>query len=445
MARRNILIVTYWFPPANLVGSLRLLSFAKYWARSGHSVRVLTAGKTLFDGPQTLEPAPGELDGVEVVETPYRPFRGRLAAPSGGPLTPGEASDHPRDARARMLPAVRRATRLLRKGIGYAADFRDLWVGPAVREARRLHARLPVEIVVSSFGPRASHLAGAAIRKETGAFWCADYRDLWNGGPFEAPWPLSEVDRLLERRALRGAGLVSTVSEPLAGRLSERLRKPVVVVENGFEPCEGPGGASPIPVFPADGKVRLVYTGSIYPGFRDPSPLFEAIACLRDAGVPVGRRLEVVFYGPASRPVADAAARFALEDVVRAAGEVPRAEALSAQRAADALLFLDWNDPSEPGNLTGKLFEYLNAGRPILSVGGLPTHAAGRLIAEARAGIVAGNSPPAIRAALEKLLSGEFAAAGPDPAVLARYTRERLAGRLLDAILGGAMGYNPVR
>ena len=61
--------------------------------------------------------------------------------------------------------------------------------------------------------------------------------------------------------------------------------------------------------------------------------------------------------------------RYGLQDIVNVHGLVPREKALKKQREAQILLLLTWNDPTERGVYTGKVFEYLAARRPILSMG----------------------------------------------------------------------------
>jgi hypothetical protein len=54
---------------------------------------------------------------------------------------------------------------------------------------------------------------------------------------------------------------------------------------------------------------------------------------------------------------------------VRLLGSIPYGESLAEQRRADALLLLLNSDAREVGVYTGKLFEYIGSGRPILAVG----------------------------------------------------------------------------
>ncbi|WP_337972113.1 hypothetical protein [Methanobacterium petrolearium] len=58
-----------------------------------------------------------------------------------------------------------------------------------------------------------------------------------------------------------------------------------------------------------------------------------------------------------------------LENVVNVHGMIPREEVLKKQRESQILLLLSWNNPQEQGIIPGKIYEYLDAGRPILSIG----------------------------------------------------------------------------
>ena len=74
----------------------------------------------------------------------------------------------------------------------------------------------------------------------------------------------------------------------------------------------------------------------------------------------VGRHLEVARRAAARWP--------ALAPALRYAGAVPRAAALDAQRRATALVALGSPDAAYDGDVPTKVFEYLDAGRPILAI-----------------------------------------------------------------------------
>jgi glycosyltransferase involved in cell wall biosynthesis len=118
-----------------------------------------------------------------------------------------------------------------------------------------------------------------------------------------------------------------------------------------------------------------------------------------------------------------------LGDRLQLVDYLPRAEALRLQRDSEALLLLV---PEAGGRgrgvLSGKVFEYLAAGRPILAVVP-PDGAAAELIRQTGAGaVVAPDDVAGIRSALEDL-HARFVNGGLPPVELSEEDRERLSRR----------------
>jgi glycosyltransferase involved in cell wall biosynthesis len=92
-------------------------------------------------------------------------------------------------------------------------------------------------------------------------------------------------------------------------------------------------------------------------------------------------------------------------DGVAHLGLLRRSDALALQRSADALLVITSGNRSEA---TGKLFEYLGAGRPIIALA--EGNEAARIVNETNSGItVPPNNVDAIAAALRRLATGDLA------------------------------------
>src|SRR5207244_4879459 len=144
-------------------------------------------------------------------------------------------------------------------------------------------------------------------------------------------------------------------------------------------------------------RFRLTHAGSFF-GKRDPRPFLQALA---DSGL---EDVTVRFVGDFRSRDLEFMESLDLGDRVELIPYVPRRESLALQRDSDALLLLI---PEAGGRgrgvVSGKVFEYLAAERPILAAVP-PDGAAAGLIRETDAGIVA---PPddvgALRGALEEL------------------------------------------
>ena len=196
------------------------------------------------------------------------------------------------------------------------------------------------------------------------------------------------LDRYAERRLVSSAAAVVTVSEPWANTYREAYGKPTVVIYNGYDPDDL--AINETHQARHDKALRILYMGGIYPGRRDPSPLFEAIAGLDQAA----KSVRVEFYGTSESLVMPLAASYGVTGCVVVYPRVTHDESLKLQREADVLLLMQWNDPREQGNVPGKFFEYLGARRPILILGledGVPAS----IVRERNAGFFGGN-PDAI-------------------------------------------------
>ena len=114
--------------------------------------------------------------------------------------------------------------------------------------------------------------------------------------------------------------------------------------------------------------------------------LFEALKNLISDGVIDPERVEVRFYGSQDPWLFDEIRNANLDGIVKVFGSVPRDQALQRQRESQLLLLLLWNNPQEKGVYTGKVFEYLAAGRPIIALGGPNESVVKDLLNETQAG-----------------------------------------------------------
>ncbi len=133
------------------------------------------------------------------------------------------------------------------------------------------------------------------------------------------------------------------------------------MVPNGFDPEDKPVISSPSDA----GTLEIVYTGTLYDGLSDPTPLLKAARALEQDTIGV----RVHFYGSDSHLALRRAQELGFERFVLSHGAVPYCDSLRAQVDADALLVLDQGKRTVAGVLTGKLYEYIGARRPILVVG----------------------------------------------------------------------------
>lgn len=392
----RVMLVSFVFPPHNVIGAVRVGKLAKYLTRFGHDVRVLTALDPPF--PKDL---PLEIPTDAVTHTPWmrvdRPLRaavslatrvrGRTGASPNGTSSNGASNGSHARGKSRGAAAF-----------GWLADrYQDLifipddnigWLPSATAAGLRMTREFRPQVIFASGKPWTSLVVANRIATQSGVPWVAEFRDPWGSNPYDATSRFRErLDDWLSRRVVRSASGVVTVTPPLEAVYAEKYRKPSSVVMSGYDDEDQPAVA-PSSGLTDDGRLWLVHAGTFY-AQRDITPLVRAIHQLGDRASRV--RVSLVGAEPSGvAPALKLAATLGVAESFEVSPMVARAESLRVQRAADVLLLSMWNDPREHTFLPGKLFEYIGARRPILLVG-LVSGAAAELVKSRSLGVALDN------------------------------------------------------
>jgi glycosyltransferase involved in cell wall biosynthesis len=172
----------------------------------------------------------------------------------------------------------------------------------------------------------------------------------------------------------------------------------------------------------------LTYTGSLY-GKRHPGALLSALKELLDEHPVMRERFRLSFVGRVDPSFVEAFVT--LGNVVEYAGYVPHHESIRRLMSSTALLLIVDDSPASRGIVTGKLFEYLGSGRPILALA--QEGEAADLIRKTNSGLTAPpNDTAAVKAAVLELYSrwerGELQENQKD--VTTQFERKQLTGEL---------------
>lgn len=349
MTPRRILIVTYYFAPSTAVGAARWTAMARHLREMGHDVRVITSG---VHGALPTDAAEGVTRTTDLGSSPL--LRRVLRRPALG--TPGAA------------PVVTPAPGLLTKVVVPDSHLVS-WMPAVLRAARRALRGGRVDCVITSGPPDSAHMLGLSLGHRPA--WIADFRDGWRFEPLAEPWPTRaqrSLEARLERAVATRADAVIGATLPIAEDFARRLGARSEWIPNGWDPALAADAERAVaPHVDEDGWATLVHTGTLSgPRGRDPRPLLDALRRVNAEAADGGaRRVRLVLAGRVTSADEALLAEATLGESVRHLGLLERGSAIALQRGADALLLLTGNDRSEA---TGKLFEYLHAGRPILAV-----------------------------------------------------------------------------
>ena len=376
----KLLLVTLYFPPAGGAGVQRPLKFASHLPALGIETHVLAPDdpKWLHEDADLPLPTQAWVHRARYVGARGRRIADELHGRSGVDL------------------AVRRAATVGRRLL--VPDENVTWNATAIPKAISIARSEGIDVVLTTSPPGSVHLIGAAVQKATGAKWVADLRDSLIAHPHRRSDTLAVR---VKEQAMRGvASLVARRADAIiaaADAIAEETRTlnprgRVLTIENGCDFDDFAGIE-----YTRSDVFRLTHTGSFF-GRRDPKPFLRALA---ESGL---EDVTVRFVGdfrPADKEFMES---LGLGDRVELVPYVPRRESLRLQRDSDALLLLiPEADGRGRGILSGKVFEYLAAERPVLAV--VPKDgAAAQLVRETGAGVVADSDDvPAIRDALVSL------------------------------------------
>jgi glycosyltransferase involved in cell wall biosynthesis len=388
----KILLLTWYFPPVNTIGAVRLGKFARFLHDRGHDVGVVAGSN--WGAPESLPL------GFALERVAYARWRDVNAAPrwvahrlrallgrggDGAASAAAGASSGGSGGRG----ALRRISELYELSTNIP-DQRIGWYPDLVRQGLRLTRDWRPDFIYASAPYFTAFLAARTLARRRAVPWVGELRDRWADDNY-ADWPAwhRTIEDRLERAVLGTAKGIVTVTAPWAEFYRAKYGKPTELAYNGYDPLDFPFEAT-AKAENDPNRVNIVYTGGIYPGRRDPTPLFEALRLLG----PEADFFRVHFYGSAPRDVWGLAERAQVRPLVEVHPSVPYAESIKLQWNADILLLLQWNSPREEGVCPGKLFEYLASLRPILGIGyeqGVPA----AFVRERRAGVFA-NEPKLI-------------------------------------------------
>jgi glycosyltransferase involved in cell wall biosynthesis len=343
----KILFIAYLFPPHGGGGVLRAAKLCKYLPDFGVTPVVLCADDKYFHTrDETLLdeiPESVEVNRVEFYQAPRpTPAMRKLTASRKG-----------------RLPLLTR----LRKFFAFP-DPNGGYRRAALAKGNELLAEGGYSAIISTYPPPSTHMVAAKLAAKWNLPLILDYRDAWYFNPIFPP-PTALHRRLvygLEKRLLKKADAVVTIGEGLAADFKRYypFLDEVGVVTNGFDE-EDFAGISPV----KRDKFTVAYVGSLHAG-RLPGTFLSGAELYIRQGLFDEDSIEFRVVGSAD----DNVAAYVNDSGIKAeiVGRVDHQTAIKEMLSADANLLIIDEGPGADTILTGKIFEYLRAGRPIIAV-----------------------------------------------------------------------------
>lgn len=353
----KVLIITYYWPPAGGSGVQRWLKFVKYLQDFDVKPVVYTVDNpsyAVLDAALQSE-VPNNID---ILKQPiWEPnnllgfLKNKQQKTSAGFLNPNPSFFE------KQLQYIRANY--------FIPDARKYWIKPSVKFLSDYLKNNKVDVIITTGPPHSMHLIGMELKNKFPIKWISDFRDPWTDIDYFHQLPLIEKSRKkhkeLEQRVLQQSDAILVIGKTMKENY-KKFNKNIHVIGNGFD-GEVAGSDTKL-----DKKFTITHVGMMNAD-RNPIILWEALSELKLDNSDLYKNLEIKLIGEVAAEVRKSIADHKLDKKTKYIQYVSHEKVMSYQKYTQILLLAVNNVPSAKGIITGKIFEYLQANRPVLAIG----------------------------------------------------------------------------
>ncbi|MCB2221781.1 MAG: glycosyltransferase [Bacteroidetes bacterium] len=360
---KKALIITYYWPPSGGAGVQRWLKFVKYLREFGWEPIVYTP-----ENPEApaldaslLSDIPKDLWVLKTpIREPYTAYKRFVGRKKNDHIKAGFLTEKKKSSLTEKIAVWIR-------GNFFIPDARKFWIKPSINFLVDWLHDNPTDVIISTGPPHSMHLIAKNAAQSTKIPWLADFRDPWTNIDFYKDLMLTKSsDRKhheMEQQVLEKASRVVVVSHGMAKDFKTILNRDYDVITNGFDE-EDLGKDNHL----MDQTFSIAHIGSMVPA-RNPVILWQAIHELLKEEPSIATHLEIKLIGQVDYSVKETISKLDLDQYTKYIAYLPHDEVIALQHQAQVLLLVINNTPNAGMVVTGKIFEYINTGRPVLCIG----------------------------------------------------------------------------
>ena len=389
-SKKKVLIITYYWPPSGGSGVQRWLKFSKYLRDFNIEPIIYTVDNPSYPIKDTSLESEIPLD-LEVLKQPiFEPnyflsiFGNNKKKESAGFLNPNPT------LLGRFFQYVRANY--------FIPDARKFWIKPSVKFLSNYLKNNEIDVVITTGPPHSMHIIGLVLKDKFKIKWISDFRDPWTEIDYFQQLPLTKKankkHHQLEQEVLEKSDMVIVVGETMKKKFLKHNHN-IEVLTNGFDSYENSL------TIELDSNFSITHVGSMNTD-RNPTILWEVLYEISSENIDFKNNLRIKFIGKIDDTVIQDIQVFNPKNIVR----IPYLdhEEVRKYQASSQVLLLSINQvPNAKGIITGKIFEYLQAKRPILGIGPEDGDAAAILKKTNAGNIVGFNNKIELKAAVLKL------------------------------------------
>ena len=364
---KNILVISYYWPPSGGPGVQRVLKFSKYLKKLGWEPIVLTAkdgdfpvkDHSLNDDAKTTQAYFVKSISLHKL---YSWIAGKKTTPTYQLSSSSEDS------------IIVKFIRWIRNNL-IVPDGRIGWYPNAVKKGSDIIKQNNIRVIFSSAPPYTVHLIARTLSKKHELPWVADFRDPWTDRFYNYEnkrlWLTKLIDSYLERKVINDATALTTVSKTI----SEYYKKTFYVIHNGYDEED-----FSLVNKTENNNVVISYIGTMTKS-QNPLMFFESIYELNFKE----KKYQIDLIGNIHPDIKYYIEAKKYDNFIKIKPYIPHKDAIKKMCESDFLLLVIPNTEKNKGIVTGKLFEYIRSMRKIIMIGP-PKSDAAKIIAQTNSG-----------------------------------------------------------
>ena len=358
--KKQVLIITYYWPPAGGPGVQRWLKFVKYLPQFEIEPIVYCPENPSYPivDNSLLDEIP---EGIKVIKhsikEPYR-LASILSKGNSKQISSGVI---PKEKKQSFIQKLL----LYVRGNFFIPDARKNWVKPSVKYISKFIKDHEIDTIITTGPPHSLHLIGMELKAQIGVKWLADFRDPWTTIGYHKALKLTKSSKdkhlQLETKVLQEADEIIVTSNNTKQEFLTKTKQPISVITNGYDRHH-------IDRPPKDEQFTLAHIGSLL-SERNPKQLWQAISELLKENADFKEAFRLKLIGVTSEDVLRTLYDYGLERYIDDLGYMSHKDAIKHQMASRVLIMVEIDSEDTKVIIPGKLFEYMASATPIIAVG----------------------------------------------------------------------------
>jgi len=362
---KKVLIITYYWPPSGGGGVQRWVKFVKYLREFGWEPIVFTPENP--ERPSIDNSLQNDIpENIQLIKNKvWEPF-GIYKKLTGKKKTDKMQTAFLSEKKSKV--SILENLSIWVRGNFFIPDARKFWIKPSVKLLSDFLKNNTVDVIVTTGPPHSAHMIGLSLKKEFQIPWLADFRDPWTNIDYYNDLKLTKradkIHHKLEKQVLETADQVVVISPGMAKEFNGIFQKDYKVIPNGYDAEDILGKNN---LVTTGGKFSLAHIGSLTKT-RNPKNLWKALSQIINEDADFASILEIHNIGKLDINALESIKLYKLEKYLKQTDYMPHNEVVKEQQNATLLLLLVNDTPNAKLILTGKIFEYLVSGTPIICI-----------------------------------------------------------------------------